>query len=119
MGDGPGARFAGREPRTLADIHAHRFRPQGIAPEVVEEVWQVLATEFDIDPSRLRAEDAFSQHLRVFFDGDSMLDVEIVLALEKHFAIAIRDEEAEALRTVADVVMLVARKTSPDGDAHR
>ena len=41
---------------------------------------------------------------------DSMANVEIVLAIEKHFKIKIADLEAEKTHTVSELVQLVSSK---------
>ena len=71
---------------------------------------KILEEQLDADMSRLRAEDDFSKNLSFFWDFDSMANVEIVLAIEKHFQIKIADPEAEKIHTVSELVRLVSNK---------
>lgn len=102
--------FAGRPARTPQGFYEHHFLAQGIKPEVVTDIRQILQEILDADMSYLQADDDFSKNLSFFWDFDSMANVELVIALEKHFQISISDAEAEQTHTVAQLVQLVHGK---------
>jgi acyl carrier protein len=64
----------------------------------------------DADLSFLKDSDDFSRNLSFFWDFDSMTNVELVQEIEKRFGIHISDQEAEATRTVRQLVDLVQAK---------
>ena len=66
---------------------------------VMEEIALVCA----IDQRVIRAD-----ALVVEYDLDSVRAMELVIALEDRFAIAIEDSEVARMRTVRDVVLLVS-----------
>lgn len=109
------AAFAGREPLLAKQFYERYFSEQGIAFDVVDGVRTILEQELDADMSRLTNTDDFSTNLSFFWDFDSMANVQIICALEKRFAIKIADEEAEATKTVGDIVALVNRKIGTRG----
>lgn len=102
--------FAGRQQLASDEWWEQEFSKTGIPNDVVVGVRKVLEKVLDADMSRLRSTDDFSTNLAFFSRHDSMADVEIVVALEREFRIAITDEEARNSRTVSDLVNLVARK---------
>lgn len=102
--------FAGREPLTPEAFYDRYFLGLGIAPKIVSGIRKILEEQLAADMSRLRAEDDFSKNLSFFWDFDSMANVEIVLAIEKHFQIKIADPEAEKTHTVSELVQLVSSK---------
>jgi acyl carrier protein len=104
------AAFAGRAPLSPADFYERFFSAQGVPREVVSGVRQVLEEQLGADLSRLAASDDFSENIGFFFEFDSMVDVEIVCALEEEFSIRISDEEATNAHTIRDIVELVSRK---------
>ena len=79
--------------------------------EVVLGVREVLEEVLESDLSFLRGDDDFSQNLNLFWEFDSMANVELVQALEARFKIAISDAEAERTKTVRDLIELVQTKT--------
>lgn len=102
--------FAGRLPLTAEEFYERYFSNRGIPPEIAVGIRKVLEEQLGADMSCLQAEDDFSKNLSFFWDFDSMADVEIVVALEKHFGIKISDAEAEKAHTVSQLVHLVAEK---------
>lgn len=104
--------FAGREPLDDCRLWEEYFRQHGVAADTVAKVRRILSEILDADLSRIRDTDDFSRELRFFWDLDSMADVEIVLALEKEFSIAITDAEAQAMKTLGDIVLVVHAKIS-------
>ena len=102
--------FSGRESLTPAAFYQRYFMKLGIAEEIVIGVREILEKQFDVDMSRLQAEDDFSKNLSFFYDFDSMADVELVLAIEAHFHIKISDVEAEKTHTVYELIQLISNK---------
>ncbi len=103
--------FAGRESLTHEEFYECYFLGLGIDPSVVFGVREILAEQLGADMSRLSAEDDFSRNLSFFWDFDSMVNVELVVAIEKHFQIVISDSELEKTCTVFDLIQLVAKKS--------
>ena len=104
------AAFAGRESLTPVEFYERFFRAQGVPQEVVLGVRKVLEEQLEVNLSRLAASDDFSKNINFFFDLASMVDVEIVCALEEEFSIVITHEEAGNAHTTQDIVELVSRK---------
>jgi acyl carrier protein len=102
--------FAGRQPLPPKDYFARYFAESGAPEYIVVGVREVLEEQLGADLSRLSAEDDFSGNLKLFLDLDSMADVEIICALEKRFGIELTDQEAEAMRSIRDIVCTVQRK---------
>lgn len=106
--------FAGREPLDDRQLWERYFQQHGVAPETVAKVRKILTENLQADLSRIRDTDDFSKNLAFFWDFDSMADVEIVIAIEKQFDISITDADAEAMKTVKDIVLGVhAKITGP------
>lgn len=100
--------FSGRARHSPESFYENYFRDQGISPYIVIRVREILEDEFGYDLSRLSAEDDLTGNLSVFFEHDSLVDVEIVMRLEEEFGISIEDKEAEKAKTIRDIVTLVA-----------
>ena len=83
------ATFAEREPLTSEQFFEAHFRSRGAREEVSTGIRRILSEQFGEDMSRLAAADDFTTNLKFLFDSDSLVDVEIVLALEDAFAIKI------------------------------
>lgn len=99
--------FAGRPRLTPEQFYDRYFKAQGIPFGTVDGVRSVLEEQLGADLSRLLDTDDFSENLSFFWQYDSMVDVEIVCALEEKFAIQIPDEQAANVRTFNDLVHLV------------
>ncbi len=102
--------FADRESLSPEAFYDRYFLDLGIAPEVVIDTRKILEEQLGTDMSHLRAEDDFSKNLSFFWDFDSLADVELILAIEKHFQIKISNHEAEKTHTVTELVQLVSSK---------
>jgi acyl carrier protein len=109
--------FAGREPLSDEQFFARFFHASGVRSDVSSKVRRVLAEQLGQDLSRLQSSDDFTQNLKFLFDADSMANVEIVLALEECFHIKITNEEAQAMHTVEDIVLVVHGKLRLSNDA--
>ena len=71
--------------------------------QITAAVVDILAEIADADPAQVRADSVFDTDL----DVDSLLMVEILVAVEDHFSIRIPDTEARTMKTVADLVNLI------------
>jgi acyl carrier protein len=86
----------------------HGLQPQGgylgMDEAVLEEVRAVVAEQLDVAKSAVNVDSSFEEDLR----ADSLTLVELLMALEEKFELPdIPEEEAEKIRTVADVVRYV------------
>jgi acyl carrier protein len=102
--------FIGREPLDDHQLWERYFRQYGVAPETVATIRQIFSQMLGVDFSRIRDTDDFSKELAFFWDFDSMADVELVITIEKRFGITITDAEAEAMKTLRDIVLTVHGK---------
>lgn len=71
-----------------------------------ERVVSLVATFFDQTEAQVKAETSFALDMR----ADSLDHFELVMAIEDEFGITISDDEARPLRSVSDVVALVAQR---------
>jgi acyl carrier protein len=102
--------FLGREALDVKSFYEKYYRDSGIDVAVVEGVKAILETNLGADLSQISKEDDFSKNLAFFWDFDSMVDVEIIIELEKYFDIKISDEEAAQKTTVDSLIRLVHNK---------
>lgn len=72
---------------------------------IAELVTNCVAILAGFKPEDVKPEDELEGRLAM----DSLDKIELVMALEEEFEVMITDEEAEACKTVADVVALVER----------
>jgi acyl carrier protein len=107
--------FAGREPLDDQKLWKIYFEQYGVAPETVVRIRQILTEILEADLSRIRDTDDFSKELALFWEFDSLADVEVVQEIEMRFGIAITDEEAAAMKTLKDIVLGVHAKISKSG----
>ena len=96
--------FGGREPLDDSQLWERYFKGDGVALDTVTRVQRILCEILEADLGRIRDTDDFSKELAFFWDLDSLADVEIVEALEQEFHITITDAEAEAMKTLRDIV---------------
>jgi acyl carrier protein len=71
-------------------------------------VQRILVEQLGCEP-----ENATPETSLVSLGADSLDSVEIIMAVEEQWDIDILDEEAEEIRTVAQVVELIRSKTAP------
>jgi acyl carrier protein len=78
---------------------------------IFEEVRTLVAEQLGVDKSVVTANASFEDDLR----ADSLTLVELLMALEEKFELPdIPEEEADKIKTVADVVSYVEAKKSSD-----
>jgi acyl carrier protein len=74
--------------------------------DVVLTMREVLASELGVEEDKVTSEARFKEDL----DADSLDLVEVVLALEERFGIAIPDDEIAGVKTVGEAADLVLTK---------
>ena len=75
-------------------------------PEVESKLTDLLVEELGLDRDKITMEATFEEDLEV----DSLGVVELLMALEDTFGVAIPDEEAESIGTVGQAVDTVIKK---------
>ncbi len=73
---------------------------------VQPKVKEVIVEQLGVDAERVKPEASFIDDL----GADSLDIVELVMAMEEEFGLEIPDEDAEKLKTVADVSNYLASK---------
>ena len=104
--------FVGREPLDDHQLWERYFRQYDVTPETVAKIRQIFSKILEVDLSRIHETDDFSKELAFFWDFDSLADVELVEAMEELFGITITDAEAQAMKTLKDIVLTVHAKIS-------
>ena len=79
----------------------------GIRQKIIDELLE--ASESELDASEIGPE----TNLRDDLGLDSLQAVTVVMALEQEFEVEVDDEEIDGLRTVGDILDLLAEKTAP------
>ena len=74
--------------------------------EVEAKLIGLLVDELGLDRDKITMEASFDEDLEV----DSLGVVELLMALEDNFGVAIPDEEAEGITTVGEAVSVVMEK---------
>lgn len=77
-----------------------------------EQIRNLLADKHRFNPDFLTPEKTFFGDHRESLNFDSLEHVEMVMNLEERFNLDIADNDAENLKTVADVIRLVAEMTA-------
>jgi len=104
--------FVGREPLDDHQLWRRYFRQYDVRPDTVTKIRQIFAKILEADLSRIRDTDDFSKELVFFWDFDSLAAVELVEAMEEQFGITITDAEAQAMKTLRDIILTVHAKIS-------
>lgn len=101
--------FGRREPLNDGDFYAKHFPMRDVAEEVVSGVRQELLAlrglPIPVDMRLVQPEDRFAAALQF----DSLLDVELLCAIERRFAVSLTDADIRTVVTVADLMRLVDR----------
>ena len=74
--------------------------------EIVRRVKDLIAESLGVNPTEVVADASFIDDL----GADSLDIVELVMAIEKEFAIEIPDEDAEKISTVQDAIDYIHNK---------
>ena len=74
---------------------------------VFEKIRAILSDYFEVDPEEISMDTGISDDL----EGYSLDMVDLTITIEDEFDIVIPDEDVEEMRTVADLVNYVERKT--------
>ena len=77
------------------------------ADNIFESVRDILVEQLGVDEDSVTLEANFIDDL----NADSLDIVELVMAMEQEFGIAIPDEEAERIKTVGDAVSFIKANT--------
>ena len=78
-----------------------------MAEEIASKVKEIIIEELGVDAEKVTDQASFIDDL----GADSLDTVELVMAFEEEFDLEIPDEDAEKMRTVADVVSYVSAAT--------
>ena len=79
-----------------------------MAEEIASKVKEIIIEELGVDAEKVTDQASFIDDL----GADSLDTVELVMAFEEEFDLEIPDEDAEKMRTVADVVGYVSAATN-------
>jgi|TARA_Y100000996_G_C22312789_1_gene556928 acyl carrier protein len=79
-----------------------------MAEEIASKVKDIIIEELGVDAEKVTDQASFIDDL----GADSLDTVELVMAFEEEFDLEIPDEDAEKMRTVADVVSYVSAATN-------
>jgi acyl carrier protein len=79
-----------------------------MAGEIASKVKEIIIEELGVDTEKVTDQASFVDDL----GADSLDTVELVMAFEEEFDLEIPDEDAEKMRTVADVVSYVSAATN-------
>ena len=74
--------------------------------EIESKMTELLVEELGLDADKITMEATFEEDLEV----DSLVVVELLMALEDNFGVTIPDEEAESIGTVGQAVDIVEQK---------
>ncbi len=68
--------------------------------EILEKIREIVSEQLDVEKERVVPEASFVDDL----GADSLDQVELIMAFEEEFNIAVSDEEAEKIVSVKDVI---------------
>ena len=73
-----------------------------------EKIKSIISEQLGVDESEVTPESDFVEDL----GADSLDTVELVMALEEEYSVEISDEDAEKIKTVADVIKYIDEHSS-------
>ena len=73
--------------------------------DIEKKVTDILVDKLGVEPEEVKSEADFREDLC----GDSLDLVMVVMEIEKDFSISVTDEEADQVKTVADIIGLVEK----------
>lgn len=105
-------RLSTRPQVSAADFARHHFGESEERARLATELYGILSHHLPYPLTGLRSDDTFIDDLRM--DAlDSLAAVEFVVEVEKRFGITIPDADAEAMRTVRDLVDYLEPRVVP------
>ena len=81
---------------------------EAMVDSTYETVRQALAVQLSLDPLEIERDSLLADDL----GADSLDAVELIIALEEHYGVEVETQDAEAIKTVGDVVSLLDRLTT-------
>jgi len=76
--------------------------------DISAKVKKIVADHLGVDEEKVKDEASFIDDL----GADSLVTVELVMAVEEEFGSEISDSEAEKIRTVGDAIKFIESKSS-------
>ena len=73
---------------------------------IFEKIKKVISEQTGIDESEIKMESTFTEDLNI----DSLDMVELVMELEEEYGIEIEEDDADKIKTIADVVNYINSK---------
>lgn len=80
-----------------------------MSDSIESQVKDIIVEQLGVEPEKVTSEARFIEDL----GADSLDIVELVMAFEEKFDIEVPDEDAEGLKSVADVISYI-RKANPE-----
>ena len=74
-----------------------------MSDNIESQVKEIIAAQLSVDPEKVTTDAKFIEDL----GADSLDTVELVMAFEDKFSVEVPDEDAEKLKSVADVVAYI------------
>ena len=102
--------LAARDPLDDVQMWERCFKNKGVDFDTCTRVMRIISDVLEVDLPRVRARDDFTKELSFLWDLDSLADLKIMHALQEEFKITISDAEAEAMKTLRDIVVGVYGK---------
>ncbi len=81
---------------------------EDMVESVKDRVIRLISRQLDVDPETVKDEDRLTEDL----GADSLVRVEIIMAVEDEFKIEISDEDAEKIRTVGEAIDYIKAKAA-------
>ncbi|MGL4348031.1 MAG: acyl carrier protein [Chlamydiales bacterium] len=78
---------------------------------LIEEIIEIISEQLGIDAESVTPEKAFGEDLA----ADSLDQTELIMALEEKYGLEIREEDAEKLKKVKDVISYIEQKLGQSG----
>ena len=74
-----------------------------MSDNIESQVKEIIAAQLSVDPEKVTSDAKFIEDL----GADSLDTVDLVMAFEDKFSVEVPDEDAEKLKSVADVVAYI------------
>ena len=102
--------FEGRSLLSDDEFYERYFPDGSVSKEVAVGIRAAFIEHVPLDMRRLAPEDSFGRELQFVWSHDSLADVELILDVEKKFAISISEQEGRETLTMGALIRLVDRK---------